>query len=138
MHSLDEPMGFGKYATKTLRDVIDTAPSYVGWCVESLEGFVMTDGAFKYFRERSAGEFTPAEWYNMADINSSMLNEGRGMSAADNCPYVYPEPEYRRLRNYYEEHPWLADDYLDDDDGVNWSCYNSDLDLDQQSEDFWN
>jgi hypothetical protein len=32
-------MGFGKYAHKTVRDLLDEDPEYLQWCVENVDWF---------------------------------------------------------------------------------------------------
>lgn len=116
-------MGFGKHASESLRQVIDSDRSYVDWCLQNVDGFAMTDEAFSYFR--SDGD-TEASFHKSDD--------SAGHTAR---PCLRDESDCEFEEDFYDN-SGSAYDFDDADDGVNWEFYDDNLDMDQQSEDFWN
>lgn len=116
VHSLDAPMGFGKYASRTLRSVIDVDPSYVVWCAENLDGFAFDAEAADYARDAIPG-------LGYVDVAESEPSSGFAHNG-----YV---------RRYEEEDISADDDCCDDPYDIDYSCYNDQLDPDQQDKEFW-
>ena len=50
---LDDEFTFGKHKGETLEEVIDSAPSYVFWCLENIDTFRITEEAREYLGEES-------------------------------------------------------------------------------------
>lgn len=42
MYSLDNPLEFGKYQGKTIREVAKTDPKYLLWCEKIIHGFTLS------------------------------------------------------------------------------------------------
>lgn len=118
VHSLDAPMGFGKYASRTLRSVIDDDPSYVEWCASNLDGFAFDAEAADYAR----GAIPGLGYINVAEEKYSSGFARRGSS-----------------RRYDEEEDIesVDDDGWDDPYDIDYSCYDDQLDPDQQDKEFW-
>lgn len=117
--SLYQDMGFGKYSDQTLIYVINNDPSYVRWCLENIAGFTMTQNARRYYNgDEAAAEEEDEE---VCDYEDNW--------------------EFHRRSGMHDD--WY-DDF--DDDGAGWDVYqgasdnpyyNDQLDLDQQSDEFW-
>lgn len=48
---LSEVFDFGKWEGKTVEQVIDTEPTYLNWCEENLDAFILAAGAKRYLQE---------------------------------------------------------------------------------------
>lgn len=118
VHSLDAPMGFGKYASRTLRSVSNDDPSYVVWCAENLDGFAFDTEAADYAR----GAIPGMGYMNVAD------EESRGCFAHKGYGSRYDDEE---------EIESVDDDGYDDPYDIDYSCYDDQLDPDQQDKEFW-
>ncbi len=96
VHSLNEKMGFGKYSALTLKEVIDSNPSYIDWCLKNLSRFALDRNATRYYK----GDKEAAYWAEDRDND-----------------YHYD----------YEYEESVSDS----------PYYNDQLDMDQQSLEFW-
>lgn len=74
----------------------------------------------------TANEILKLDIKNMDWEEFSSLFPNNNYSKKGTCTFTYYEPD-----DYYDD----GDSYSDETD---WSHYNDDLDMDQQSEDFWN
>lgn len=112
IHSLAAPMGFGKYASSSLKSVIDDDPSYIEWCVANIAGFAFEAEAAEYVRHAIPGlghvTVADSEW------------RGHSVRTGGMCRH---EDDDR--------------DYDDDPYDIDYSCYNDQLDPDQQDKEFW-
>lgn len=47
-YNLNDKLSFGKHKGQTIRQVLQSDPSYLLWCVEKLDRFAMSDEAWDY------------------------------------------------------------------------------------------
>ena len=108
-YSLKSVFTFGKFNGLSLEKILQIQPSYINWCLGNLDHF-----------------YIPMEDQIAIKIlyNEFVLNEDK-MSFEDDEDYDDFDCE-----SHYE-----ADSY---EDFTDWSNYNDDLDMDQQSIEFWN
>ena len=55
-YKLDSLLGFGKYRGNTVKKVLNHDPSYITWCLESIEWFDMSDQDREYVFKKSKVE----------------------------------------------------------------------------------
>ena len=48
IYQLSDKLPFGKHKGQTIRQVLQSDPSYILWCVEKLDRFAMSDEAWDY------------------------------------------------------------------------------------------
>lgn len=46
---LDSIMPFGSHKGKTIKEIADSTPSYLEWCLKNVEGFCLQHEAYDYF-----------------------------------------------------------------------------------------
>lgn len=112
-YSLETVMNFGKYNGLTTKEIIELEPSYISWTILNLEHFYLDDNSIKYLQNKS----------NILDktleVNKEKMNEDL---ESQNYSYSYQS-------DYYEDY-----DNTSVDSNPN---YNDNLDMDQQSQEFW-
>jgi len=109
-YDLETQFTFGKYNGLKLRQVIAIEPAYINWCINNLDHFFVSK-EIQYFIKTTSPEFD--------------INEGK-MFIKKNRFHDFDDD----FENDYDNDP--SDDFTD------WSNYNDDLDMDQQSIEFWN
>jgi hypothetical protein len=112
-YDLETEFTFGKFEGKTVRQIIDLQLSYLDWCAINLDHFYISE--------------TVIEDIKKIKHDFSISEEGQQKL---NAKYATWENE-QEIDNDYDD----RDDY---DDQTDWSNYNDDLDMDQQSPEFWN
>lgn len=45
--NLDDIFEFGKHVDKRVEDVIADYPDYIKWCIDTIDGFVLDDEAYR-------------------------------------------------------------------------------------------
>ena len=58
---LDDLMNFGRYNGVKIKDLINSYPRYVYWCIENVDWFWLDKEAYKYWRARMYIEAERAE-----------------------------------------------------------------------------
>lgn len=134
-NELDSTISFGNYTGKTIQEIIAIDKSYIDWCVENIEDFNVSDAVKNYMQEVTNGiPFNTVDTNNTTDqqnnieIDEEALNEQLlEFRDEDESSYSYDDDD---------------DDYDDSSKGwgssSSWKHYNDDLDMDQQSQEFWN
>jgi hypothetical protein len=59
--ALDDLMNFGRYNGVKIKDLINSYPRYVYWCIENVDWFWLDKEAYKYWRARMSLEAERAE-----------------------------------------------------------------------------
>jgi hypothetical protein len=110
-YSLETVMSFGKYNGSTTKEIIELDPSYISWTILNIEHLYLDENSIKYLQNKS----------NILDkileVNKEKMNEDL---ESQNYSYSYQS-------DYYN-------DYTSVDSNPN---YNDNLDMDQQSQEFW-
>jgi hypothetical protein len=108
-YDLETQFTFGKYNGLTLEQVIEKNPGYISWCLNNLDHFFMSK-EIQYVIKTTSPEF---------DINEAKMQ--------------YKIPDIEDYEDFDDN-----DGYVSSEDFTDWSNYNDDLDMDQQSIEFWN
>jgi hypothetical protein len=108
-YDLETQFTFGKYNGLTLAQVIAIEPAYINWCLNNLDHFFMSK-EIQYFIKTTSPEF---------EFNEGKMN--------------HKIPDIEDYEDFDDN-----DGYDSSEDFTDWSNYNDDLDMDQQSIEFWN
>jgi hypothetical protein len=76
--TLKDKFHFGKYAGYTIMDIIERDPSYVRWCLNTIEYFKLDDTAFQELEVREIEDET-----GRAESRSRKFYGGAGWIAGD-------------------------------------------------------
>jgi hypothetical protein len=75
---LHQVIAFGKHKGKTYKQVIDTEPSYIDWCLTNIANFRLTKGAEEYFiRAKNNANYAGAD-EDMSNIWNAMQGDHCG------------------------------------------------------------
>ncbi len=139
IYNIEDVFDFGKYKGKTIEDLLKENPGYVDWLIRNFRGFALSYDAFEQAKIITAGKrFSKkeAEIINENQITPSLFKKLYGWS------FDFSKEEILLINskkineiNSKTENTYSNHGYHDDTD---WSHYNDDVDMDQQSEDFWN
>ena len=116
-YDLNTEFTFGKYKGNTIRQILDFQPSYLDWCAINLDHFVMSDDEIEELNKIKPTFAFSAEGIEKMDKKIEQWNN-------EELSYHYYHGGY--------------DDRNADYNQTDWSNYNNDLDMDQQSIEFWN
>lgn len=117
--NLDSSRNFPKFPHIPLKDIIDRQEyTYIFWCLENLKWFAVSEEVFDYIEE--VEETTIPKYFKF--INHSKVVQYELENS------VGPDDD----EGYYSDNFSISakDDYF--------NMYNDDLDMDQQSPEFWN
>jgi hypothetical protein len=114
-YDLDSQFTFGKHKGNTVRQIIGLQPSYIDWCATTLDQFYIAEDVIEEIKKIKPDFTLSAE-------AQQKLNE----------KYTSWENE----QEPYEDFGY--DDRNADYNQTDWSNYNDNLDMDQQSIEFWN
>lgn len=112
---LDTILNFGKYQGKTLKDVATENIMYIEWCIMNLDNFAINDMTVDEIKK----------------INAGFLSiEGPSERLKD------------KIEEWYDEQLWQQqkeEDRQSNEYGTNWDSeyYDDNLDIDQQSPEWW-
>ena len=112
-YDLDTEFTFGKFEGNTVRQILDLQPSYLDWCAINFDHFYITENVITEIKT----------------IKPDFALTTEGQQKLDE-KYTKWEAEEEDNNDY--------DDRNSYEDQTDWSHYNDDLDMDQQSEEFWN
>ena len=107
-YNLETVFSFGKYNGLSISQVLLIQPTYINWCLDNLDHFFIT--AEIQLKIKSISE-------------DFIINEHKMSFELEDCDDFDCESNYEQ------------DSY---EDFTDWSNYNDDLDMDQQSIEFWN
>jgi len=120
--SYNSKMTFGKFKGETIKDLIERNPAYLEWCLRNVNWFNFNLD-FDFISE--VLKHYPS--YNFHFKTKSKLDEKNKLFVVQS----HEECEWDSQQDYDNE----SIDLLD---GPAWNYYNDSLDMDQQSEEFWN
>jgi len=112
-YDLNTEFTFGKYEGNTVRQILDLQPSYIDFCAINLDHFYITKNVITEIQ-------TIKPDFSITSEGQQKLDE----------KYANWESEQEDANDYNERNS--------NRDETDWSHYNDNLDMDQQSEDFWN
>ena len=120
-YTLDSEFTFGKFSGKTLQQVIDLQPSYIDWCACNLGHFYVSEDEIEKIKEIIPGFSISSDGQQkMLERYTTWVSEQEDIEEYDDSP----DPDQ------YGYDPY--------EDFTDWSHYNDNLDMDQQSIEFWN
>lgn len=116
-YELNSVFYFGKYQGKTVMEILDLQPSYLDWCAINLDHFLMNENVIDEIKK-----VKPTFTFSLEGLQKmkEKLDQWNDEMAS------------------YHEHQEYYDDRNADYNQTDWSNYNDDLDMDQQSIEFWN
>lgn len=139
IYNIDDVFDFGKYKGKTIEDLLKENPGYVDWLIRNFRGFALSYDAFQQAKIITEGKSFSKEEAKLANENQSITIIFRKLYGWD---YDFSKADILLINNMKineiiskTENRYSDNSYHDDTD---WSHYNDDVDMDQQSEDFWN
>ncbi len=106
---------FGKYKGETLMDIVDTNPRYIGWCILNLDHFYISDETIQEL------EMCNDKFILLEDEVDEL-----------NKKFEYLQEDEEVLDEYDYTSTWSHRDVSD------YPEYNSALEMDEQSLEFWN
>jgi hypothetical protein len=139
-YNIDTVFNFGKYAGKTVREVLDIQPSYIDWCVINLEHFYILPEDIDHIKSIKP-DFTLSEdglkklvdkYSEWDKLQTDILrNNGYGYDYCEEEEEDEDDEDYRHDYNDYNDYDnfdWKAEafdaltdgmcgDYYDDYDG---------------------
>ena len=107
-YAIDTVFTFGKYKGNTVRQILDVKPSYIDWCAINLDHFYITENDIAEIK-------TIKNDFSITLEGQQKLDE-----------------KYANWKSEQQD-----DNASDDRVKIDWSHYDGDLDMDQQSLDFW-
>ena len=137
IYDIDDEFNFGRYKGKTVRDLLKVNPGYVDWVIRNVDRFALSENAMQQALEITEGKrFSKeeAELERASKGNKSLFGKLYGWSF-DFSSEELIQINLQKLDTFRKTQSSTSTKYRDDTD---WSHYNDDRDMDQQSEDFWN
>jgi hypothetical protein len=116
-YELNSVFTFGKYQGKTALEILNLQPSYLDWCAINLDHFIMSENVIDEIEKLEPTFAFSPEGLQKMDEKLDQWND-----------------EITSYQDYDEDY----DDRNADYNQTDWSNYNDDLDMDQQSIEFWN
>lgn len=139
IYDIQDCFDFGRNKGKTIEELLILNPGYVDWAIRNIDNFALSPEAFEQAKIITAGKKLPREDAELAKENPvrpSLFKKLYGWS------YDFSKEDILLINsikineiNSKTENTYSNHGYHDDTD---WSHYNDDVDMDQQSEDFWN
>ena len=139
IYDIDDEFCFGRNKGKTVRDLLKVNPGYVDWIIRNVDKFALSEDAMQ-----QALEITEGKRFSKKEADLEKINK-KEKSLLDNLKlygwsFDFASEELiqinlKKLYFFRNTNNNPSDNYRDDTD---WSHYNNDRDMDQQSEDFWN
>jgi hypothetical protein len=100
-YKLTDKLPFGKHKGQTIRQVLQSDPSYILWCVEKLDRFAMSDEAWDYaisINEQFATMRPKPTTYKSVDIVERTMTDGIEVLAH------YPWRDMSKAREKFMKH----------------------------------
>lgn len=123
-YNLDTEFTFGKYTGKSIRQILDLQLPYIDWCAINLDDFYISKNVIMEIKKIKPG--------------FSLSAEGTKIMIAKFEIYEQEQEEKEYYQNYGNSNENDINDSNADYNQTDWSDYNDNLDMDQQSIEFWN
>lgn len=122
-YQINFKFGFGKYENQTINEIIKLNPHYILWCIVNLKHFAINDCILASPEFRNQPLLIAAIENNLI---KNMIIE-KWQFEKDDDEYYDNDDEYYSYKNH---------EYTDPSE-ARGSFYNDELDMDQQSPEFW-
>ena len=139
IYNIEDVFDFGKFKGKTVEDLLKENPGYVDWLIRNFRGFALSYNAFEQAKIITTGKRFSKKEAELVNENQAITILFRKLYGWD---YDFSKEDILQINNLKvneinskEANRYSIQSYHDDTD---WSNYNDDLDMDQQSEEFWN
>jgi len=140
IYNLDDEFDFGRNKGKTIKELLQVNPGYVDWVIRNIEGFALSNEAFQQAKIITEGKrFSKKEIVELSNEKQNLPILFRKLYGWD---YDFSKEDILLINNLKineinskTKNTYSVHSYHDDTD---WSNYNDDIDMDQQSEEFWN
>lgn len=139
IYNIQDCFDFGKNKGKTIEELLIQNPGYVDWAIRNIDNFALSHEAFEQAKIITAGKKLSREDAELAKENPvtrSLFKKLYGWS------YDFSKEDILLINsmkineiNSKTENTYSNHGCHDDTD---WRHYNDDVDMDQQSEEFWN
>lgn len=129
---LESKLDFGKHKGKSIKEILETEPSYLNWCARNVFNFIIDNDEVNNIRchfpnfHFSYEENKRIYYWIFADLDNKEEEPVKDDE-------YYADFESDNYDDSYDDH----NDVRNDNYQTDWSNYNDDLDWDQQSSDFW-
>lgn len=136
IYDIDDVFDFGRNKGKTIRELLMDNPGYVDWCIRNIDAFALSQNAFNEAKLITHGKKCVVVDDNEEPKRKSLFKKLYGW------PYDFSKEDIFIINDLKigKHNQSTVEDYVNNtfEDDTDWSHYNEDLDMDQQSEDFWN
>jgi len=140
IYNLDDEFDFGRNKGKTIKELIQVNPGYVDWVIRNIEGFALSNEALQQAKIITEGKRFSKE--GIVELSNEKQNFPILFRKLYGWDYDFSKEDILLINNLKineinskTKNTYSVHSYHDDTD---WSNYNDDIDMDQQSEEFWN
>lgn len=140
IYNIEDVFEFGRNKGKTVEELLNENPGYVDWLIRNVEGFALSHDAFQQAKIITLGKrFCKNEVVELSNEKQNFTILSRKLYGWD---YDFSKEDILLINNLKineinsEAEKRYSIQRLHDD--TDWSNYNDDVDMDQQSADFWN
>jgi hypothetical protein len=136
IYYLVDVFDFGKYKGKTIEDILIDNPGYVDWVIRNVDSFALSRDTFQ-----QAKSITEGKRYSREEVLAEPSTEFELIEGYKGWDFDFSKADILIINNLkirrvvlQNKNTYSTNSYHDD---TNWTYYNDDFDMDQQSEDFW-
>jgi hypothetical protein len=129
-YDIDTVFNFGKYAGKSVREVLEIQPSYIDWCIINLDHFYIMPEDIDYIKSikpdftlSADGLSALADKYNEWDKIQIYLICYPNGKKPDNARYKYKKRDYD-YNDSYNDFDWKAETFEALTDGMCGDYYD--------------
>ena len=140
LYNIDDKFNFGRNCSKTVRELLEVNPGYVDWVFRNVDSFALSHDAFQQAKIITEGKrFSKNEVVELSKEKQNFKILSEKLYGWD---YDFSKDDILQINNMKinQINSDLEKSYSDQSfhDDTDWSHYNDNLDMDQQSEEFWN
>ncbi len=137
LYGIDDIFDFGRYKGKSIRELLTNNPGYVDWLIRNVESFALSQDAFNDAKTITYGKKCVKE-----DVDNQIEPKKKSLfKKLYGWSYDFSKADILIINNQkiIKINTYNVDNYTNVSyhDNTDWSHYNDDLDMDQQSEEFW-
>ena len=107
-YGLDRVVSFGRFANRTLQEIIDIDFTYIIWCINHLEHFYITDEALEAISIKNPT-------FEISELTKKSLETKEAKWENQSSHYEdYDKPSYGKYAgSYAQTYEGLSDDFID-------------------------
>lgn len=137
IYNINDEFDFGKYKGKTVKELLIENPGYIDWVIRNVDGFALSRDTFQ-----QSTSITEGKRYPRKEVLAEPSTEFEFIEGYKGWDFDFSKADILIINNLkikkiesQTKNTYSSNSYHDDTD---WTYYNDDVDMDQQSEDFWN